>query len=242
MKIYQSLNSFCMLVMTGGSFLCVDRGLADDPATQAAQIAERQEHREKMNSLTAAIEDLWTAQRAQQKRLSTLVEEVSRHQMEAERGSSKYATREEIQKLSESVKQAIKELDERREADRKLILEEIRKLAKLPAAIPSPSSGGDSKIGSKGTKGAGSSTDEKHGAGQDLKSGARAAAVEGYEYEVKKGETLSTILQAYNEVFKKEGKRTVTLKQLLELEQNQHVKPNMVVPGQIIFIPDPPKK
>ncbi len=244
MKIYSSLFLACVVVVFGGCFFGLGRGVAADAASQAALIAERQEQRERMDALTAKLEDLWTAQTAQQKRLSALAEEVSRFQMEAERGSSKHATKEEVQKLAESLKQAmnqaIKELDERREADRKLILEEIRKLAKMPMVAPPATSGGEPKNGAKGDKGSGPGSSEKNTGGEDLK--ARAGSGDGYEYEVKKDETLSKILQAYNEVFKKDGKRTVTLKQVLDLEQNKHIKPNAVRPGQKIFIPDPPKK
>ncbi len=214
--------------------------MAADVASQAALIAERQEQREKMESLSAKIDDLWSAQTAQQKRLSGLAEEVSRVRMEADRGSSKQATREELQKLSETVRQAIKELDERREADRKLILEEIRKLAKLPVAVPHSPLGGESRNGGRIEKGPGPGSTEKSPLVEEPK--ARNASAEGYEYEVKKDETLSKILHAYNEVFKQDGKRTVTLKQILDLEQNKHIKPNALRVGQKIFIPDPPKK
>lgn len=244
MKTHSNWFLGLVVVVLCGFLPGIERGVAADAASQAALIAEKQEQREKMEALTAKVEDLWTAQAALQKRLSSLGDEFSRVQMEASRGSGKYATKEELQKLSESVKQtvsqAIKELDERREADRKLILDEIRKLAKMPVAVPPAPSGAEPKNGSKGDKIAGSSSSEKGLGGEDSK--AHAGSGDGYEYEIKKGENLSTILQAYNEVFKKDGKRAVTLKQVLDLEQNKNIKPNALRPGQKIFIPDPPKK
>ncbi len=241
MKIYSSWFLARVVVVLSGSFHGFERGVAADVASQAAIIAERQEQRERVDSVSAKVEDLWIAQAAQQKRLAALLDEVSRSRMEADHGLSKLATRDEVQKLSESVKQAIKELDERREADRKLILEEIRKLAKMPMAMPSATpQWGEPKNGAKGDKGIGSGSTDKGPGGEEPRP--RVASSEGYEYEVKKDETLSKILQAYNEVFKKDGKNTVTLKQILDLEQNKHVKPNALRVGQKIFIPDPPKK
>jgi len=223
---------FVTLVGTGGSALGADAG------GQAAAIAERQELREALQSLSAKVDDLWTAQAAQQKRVVALGEEINRLRMEQDRGVGKLATREELQKLSESVRQAVRELDEKRIADRKLILEELRKLEKMPvvtAPVAPPSSvEGKGRVAEqhpKGSSGGGS------GPGETV-----AAPREGYEYEVRKDDTLSTILQAYNDEFKKQGKKTLTLKQVLDLEENKHIKPNALRVGQKIFIPDPPKK
>lgn len=219
---------FVTLVGTGGSALGADAG------GQAAVIAERQEFREALQSLSAKVDDLWTAQAAQQKRVVALGEEINRLRMDQDRGVGKLATREELQKLSESVRQAVRELDEKRIADRKLILEELRKLEKMPvvtAPVAPPSSvEGKGRVADLHPKGGG-------GAGETV-----TPPREGYEYEVRKDDTLSTILQAYNDEFKKQGKKTLTLKQVLDLEENKHIKPNALRVGQKIFIPDPPKK
>ncbi len=208
--------------------------LGADAGGQAAAIAERQELREALQSLSAKVDDLWAAQAAQQKRVVALGEEINRLRMDQDRGAGKLATREELQKLSESVRQAVRELDEKRIADRKLILEELRKLEKMPvvtAPVAPPSSvEGKGRVADLHSKGSG-------GAGETV-----APPLEGYEYEVRKDDTLSTILQAYNDEFKKQGKKTLTLKQVLDLEENKHIKPNALRVGQKIFIPDPPKK
>ena len=204
-----------------------------DPGAEAAAIAERQELRESMRSLSAKVEDLWTAHAAQQKRISAVGDEVSKFRMEHDRGNTKFATKEDLQKLSDSLRQAVRELDEKREADRKLILEELRKLAKMPVPAPAPA------IPAPEPKPRGESA--KSNSGGDGSVGASATR-EGYEYEVRKDDTLSSILQAYNDEFKKQGKKTVSLKQVMDLDENKHLKPNALRVGQKLFIPDPPKK
>lgn len=64
------------------------------------------------------------------------------------------------------------------------------------------------------------------------KSSPKPRYTRGYEYVVQPGDTLSAIIQAY----RKEGVK-VTLKMVLEA--NPGLNPELIHPGQKIFIPDP---
>ena len=59
----------------------------------------------------------------------------------------------------------------------------------------------------------------------------------GYEYVVQSGDTLSSIIGAYNAEFKKQGKKSISLQQVQNA--NPGLKPEVIHPGQKIFIPMP---
>ncbi len=102
---------------------------AQDSANAAAQ-AERQETEERYKRLNAAVEDLLAAQAVQQKRLAALADEIRGLREDNAKATGNLASRDELRSLAEKVQ----ELDKLREADKKLILDEIKKLAKAPAA------------------------------------------------------------------------------------------------------------
>ena len=186
---------------------------AQDAAARAAAAAERQDLEDRLKRLAGMVEALQATQEAQQKRSAALAEELRTAHDESARTGNKFVTREEFKQLVEK----IQELDRKREADKKLILEEIQKLAKVPASPlpPRPSNA-------------------RPPSGADFTATAPKVPEKGYEHVIEKGQTLSAIVEAY----RSKGIK-VSLKQVLEANPNLNEKKLSV--GQKIFIPLPDK-
>lgn len=187
-----------------------------DAGAQAAAIAEREAAEERYKRLNTAIEDLLAAQAAQHKRIQALTDEIRTLREDMTRRQPDYATHEDLRRLA----QKAQEIDDKREADRKLILEELQKLLKAPPAVATPPATGAGA-------GAGGASGGKPG-------GTGMAIEKGYEHTVEAGQSLSLIIQAYREKGVK-----VTQKQVLDA--NQGLNPNRLTVGQKIFIPDASK-
>jgi len=198
-----------ILLLTGWVVACSGQTPAQSLSTQtAAAIAERQEAEERYRRLNSAVEELLTANLAQQKRLAALAEEVQSLRAELARSTRDrpaHASLEDLQKLA----QKVKEIDEKREADKKLILDELQKLAKLASTPPAPPPENP----------------------KPAMNPASQADLKGYEYTVQPGDFLGAIIEAY----RKQGVK-VTLDQVVKA--NPKLRPNRLIPGQVIFIPD----
>jgi hypothetical protein len=121
-----------------------------------------------------------------------------------------FVTQDQLRQLVDTVR----ELDRKREADRRMILEEIENLGNsvadsLKAAVPRRTEP-ERTPASKG--------------GYD----------EIAEHTVEQGQTLSAIVAAYNAEYKKRGKRT-SLK--LVLDANPNIKPESMAVGQKVTVP-----
>jgi hypothetical protein len=198
---------------------------AQDEAARAAAAADRDAAEERYRRLNATVESLLTAQTEQQHRLDRLAEELRKTASEAEaarstagRAEGKYATRDELNQVVET----IRKLDAEREADKKKILEEIHALGKsLSASLataarapkPTPPHEPEKKPSTPTTP---------------------PADQEGVWYTVEKGNTLTAIIAAHNEEFKKQGRKT---SRKLVLEANPKLDADSVYVGQKIFIP-----
>jgi hypothetical protein len=180
-----------------------------DAATRAAAIADRDAAEERYRRLNTAVEGILAAQAEQQRRLETLASELRQVRADTAKPQGDFVTREELNQLVET----IRELDRKREADRRLILEEIDNLGKSfaaslkqdrrpPTERPSPA--------------AGTTYDEVA------------------EHKVEQGQTLSAIAAAYNAEFKKRGKRTSVD---LILQANPKIKPESIQVGQVVIVP-----
>jgi len=192
---------------------------AADPGADATTLAIQKDTEERFRRLAAEVQDLQEAQQTilkrqetLQQRLSNLLEEMRSLKEEQNRASGNLVSRDEFRKYAEK----LKEMDEKREADKKLILKEIGELAKVPAA-PAPVEKAPSH---------------------------RASATESpeempYVYVVKKNDRLLDIIAAYNDYFKKEGKGKITKEQVLKA--NPNLKSDRVIAGQKIHIPVPQK-
>ena len=195
----------------------------------ARALADREAAQESYKQLNSDVQGLVTAQEVTQKRLGALAEELRRsreeHANSSASAASKYATREEIRDLVAK----IQEIDQKREADKKLILEELAKLTKLmqtPAPVAAPVHKKEKPEPKPKEK------EEKSASTEPEK---------GFYHEVQKGEYLSTILAAYNAKFKEDGKKTVTEKQVLDANPDINPKTKTVRKGQKLFIPEPGK-
>lgn len=196
---------------------------AQDAAARAAAAAERQDLEDRLKRLAGTVEALQATQEAQQKRLTALVEELRTAHDETARAGGKFATREEIKQLVEK----IQELDRKREADKKLILEEIQKLAKAPVSAPRERPSGDGSTGVTPKV-------PRTPANTEITQPGSTGPQKGYEHIIEKGQTLSAIIEAY----RKEGVK-VTLKQVLDA--NPTINEKKLSVGQKVFIPLPEK-
>jgi Rad3-related DNA helicase len=184
-------------------------GWSQDQVPAADLILIRQELEERFKRLESAVESLQASQERLQKRLAAVVEEVHRLQEEIAHKPNDAVNRDELR----SLERKIVELNEKREADKRLILEQLDKLASAPPVIPpSPPP-------------------------KPLKS-AVSPDQPGYEYVVESGDTVSTIVNDFNAEFKKKGiKGRLTVSQVMKANQIRDESKLRV--GQKLFIPEP---
>jgi TolA-binding protein len=185
---------------------------------------------EEFKRMAGEVADLKDANQAHQRRIRELtmqIESLRSSLREAnERHTTKLAdfvTREDIKKIVDS----IREVDDKREADKKLILEQIKELGKtLTMPTPEPSK---SKNNRKNTE----PKEITH---------EQPAAIEGefYEYKVQKNDAFSKIVNDWNATLKERGKRTVTYDEVKRA--NPKVNLNKIYEGQKILLPLPEKK
>lgn len=201
----------CLILSACAFALSVLPVAAQNPAVAAAA-AERHDAEERYRRLSATLEELQATVEAQSRRIDELVAALRGVREENAHAAGNAVTREELREVVEK----LREVDQKRAADRKLILEEITKLAKAqvqPARERRP---------------------EVEPPKPPPKSVTQAVKDElGYEHEVKERETLSEILAAYR---RQKGLK-VTLQQVLDANPKLH--PDRLRPGQKIFIPAP---
>lgn len=188
----------------------VCRAWAQPTADTAAALAEREYAEERYRKLSSEIEDLRTAYQALLKRFSTLTDELQSVREEIA-NNSKFLTREELITFKTALEKKLQEFNDKREADRRLILEQIEKLGRTPAIAPPP---------------------ERHASPPANPAADPEKPSKGYWYEVKSGDYLSTIVEAY----RKSGTKVT---QDMVLKVNPNLKPERMRVGQKIFIPDP---
>lgn len=130
---------------------------------------------ERLNKLSAHIEDLLAAQAEQQKRIAALSREIESLREQINRPAAGYATVEDLRKLAEK----LQEIDQKRVADNEKIVKELERLARL---------------------GAGPRAEPREVKPVEPKPAAGATAGEkGYEYVIQSGDTLSGIVAACRE-------------------------------------------
>jgi LysM repeat protein len=179
--------------------------VAQDQSNSAAALAKRDYDEERYKSLEADIRALQSSNEALQKRLSALTDELRDVREELAKKPADAVTHDELNAFEKK----LREVNDKREADTKLILEKLEKLAKappLPLPLPEPTPPPETNVPTK--------------------------PVKGYEYEIKSGDSLSAIVEAY----RKEGIK-VTLDQLLKA--NPGLNPQKLRVKQKIIIPDP---
>lgn len=187
-------------------------------AADAVTLAAQQEAEERYRRLAATVEEIQSAQMAQQKQISGLGSDLSRLRDEVARNNNNAANQESFRRLSEQ----ILKVDESRIADNKRIQEALAQLGKairdMPAApaprprdpVPVPSATGTTRNGP-----AVSSVPE-----------------EGFEYMIQSGDRLDVIVKKY-----RDEKIMVTTKSIMDA--NPTVNWSKLRIGQKIFIPKP---
>ena len=190
---------------------------------------------EEFKRLQGEVADLRDANNAYQKRISELSRRIDKLQEDMrethERSTMKmgdFATREELKKIIDR----LAEVDQKRENDRKVILDEFEKLGKTLAA----SSLSESRNGSKRNGGSSRERDRE----QPKESKPEVYEGKVIEYPVEKNQTFSEILQKYNEHLKEQG--LPTIRQSDVLKANPNLNPNRIYEGQKINLPVPEKK
>jgi LysM repeat protein len=185
------------------SFLFLVLALGMPPLLRAQDAATE----ERFAKLAGRIDDLQAGQEALRRQIEALSRENASLRDQLNRPSGNYATAEDLKRVAE----AVKEVDRKRLEDAERIHNDLlrlgQKLTATPAAPPShrPAPPPDDKPGPP----------EK-----------------GYEYVVKKGDTLSSIVQAY-----RENNIKITKEQVLKA--NPKLKPEKMYVGQKIWIPAP---
>jgi hypothetical protein len=189
---------------------------AEDAARTAA---EREAAEERYRLVNSAIEDLTAAQLDLRRRLERMAEAIQQVEVEARArpGAERFVTRDELAKLAETVR----EIDRKREADKREILERIEELGKTLAG----------RLREEARRTPPPVVEPVRPAPRDESSG---TAQEGVWYVVESGNTLYEIISAHNAQFKGDGRRTSL--QLI-LDANPKLKPNAMPVGTKIFIP-----
>lgn len=191
------MRKISILIFLLAFTVCVARG--QDAATQ-----------EQINKLSGQVQDLLEAQAAQAKHISSLEKEIGDLRDKLNQpAANDSAGAEDLRKLAAQVK----EIDEKRQADKEQILKAIEKLAKA----------------------GGTSARKPAVVANDTPPVAPGTKQKGYDYEIHPGDTLSSIAKAYRE----QGVK-VTTTQIIAA--NPGLNPNALIAGKKIFIPDPAAK
>jgi hypothetical protein len=194
---------------------------AADSLADAAAVAAQKDAEERFKRMAADLQTVMETQEVLRKhqeefrqRLDRLSDEVRSLKDDQNRASGNYVSRDELRKMIEKMKE---QLDEQREADKKLILGNIKDLAKAPVSQP---------VEPKTTS---------HRKDKD-----ETADEEPYLYKVKKNDRLADIVAAYNDQYKKQGLPKITIDQVVKA--NPGLNPNKLIEGRKIRIPVPSKE
>ena len=183
---------------------------AQDSATQ-----------QQLDQLSGRLQDLLEGQARLGKRLDGMDKEISDLRDKANTPVvNDSPSREELRKLAKTVQ----ELAEKQQADKDLILDNIKQLGRAMSAEPATS-------GKKNNKGGGKKTEIANVEEPATSSG----PLVGHEYKVQPGDSLGVIVKA----FRDKGVK-VTTSQVLKA--NPGLDANKLYVGKVIFIPDPAAK
>ena len=198
--------------------------LAFCPAARAQTIQVDQEEFPRLQGEVANLQDQNQAQRKRISELTRAVEQLQQDLRDAdERNTIKmgdFVTREDLKKIMDR----IAEVDEKRENDRKVILEEFEKLGQKLVQAPTSRNGN------------GRREREPENDAPPVKPWVGNV----YPYKVKEGQTLSHIREDFNDFLRKEGRPTINSSDILRA--NPGLNPNRIYVGQELLLPVPEKK
>lgn len=190
------------------SILLVGGSLCLVPAARGQDAATQQ----RFDELSGKIETLVAGQEVLRKQVTELSRELETVREQASKPQPTYASQDDLKRVAD----AVNEESRKRIEDYDKIRAELKSLGKVLAApAPPPKK-------STSTQPPPNTSDREKPAGDE----------KGFEYKVKSGDTLSTIIQAYRD----EGKK-VKLDDILKA--NPGLKPEKLKVGQTIFIPAP---
>lgn len=143
-------------------------------------------------------------------------------------------TQEQLKKVVEQ----LRDVDKRRQDDNDRIVQQLKRLADIPAAPPTVPDEGKTRAVKKPTPDTTPQTNSTAGGSQEPKNGGQAEAkallpadYEFYEHEVASGQTLGQIIAEYNKAY---GLK-VRMKHIQEA--NPKINPNKLIVGKKIRIP-----
>lgn len=178
----------------------------------AQQYAEQQQAEERWRKLSSQVEELERTQELLRKRINTLEEENRTLRSDVARNSQAGVSPEEFQRVIKQLSDKLKELDDKRVADNKAIVEQVtRSIKELKPGGVAPA-GRTQKVPDP--------------------SDPLPPTQEGYTHVMQEGQTISAVVQA----FRAQGVNTSTK---AILEANPKLNPNRLKPGTEIFIPKP---
>jgi nucleoid-associated protein YgaU len=193
---------------------------AQDLAAAAAARADREAAEERYKHLNAKLDDIAATQESLlkkydflERRISAISSEIDRVKHSQAEAGTRAATHDQIRELTDKMNAITRD----RESDKKLILDQIGELRKLPAAVAPPPA-------------------EHRNNPRHVSEVPRGSA---WEYVVQKGDTLSEIAAAYNTKLKEEGKGTITVDDIIAA--NPGLKPRTLYKGRKLMIPKPSK-
>lgn len=210
---FRSMKALFPLLLAAIALL-PSRSLAQNTAAEAA--LERKANEERLTRLNAVVSNLSETMELLrlrnselEQKVASLSREINKMREENAHAGTRHVTREEFNALVEK----LKEVEKKREDDKKLIVESIKDLAKASGPAPSHAKPPPAD---------------------------RAEVKETVDYTVRKGDLLSGIVTAYNDEYAKQGLGRITLDQVKQA--NPDLNPNKIREGQVIRIPVPPKK
>lgn len=204
-------------LFTGSLLLAAFPNTAPAQGTYGAEAyAQRQQEEERWRKVSAQLEELISTQEVLRKRLSTLEEENRALRTEVTKAGNAGVSPEEFQRVIKEIANKLKEVDDKRVADNKTILEQVKQLVR------------EIKPGAATTQ----ATVTKATSTVPDVSDPLPGAQEGFTHVMQEGETISAVVQA----FKAQGVKT-SMKAVLAA--NPKVNPNRIKPGTEIFIPKP---
>lgn len=207
------------------------------PAQNLVGDAVRQELEDRLRRVERDLEAVKEANDSLRKKLGDLQRNASLVEESAAKAATRSsnilqttASKEELNQLRE----ALKESEHRREADKKLFLEKFEELRKLMASAP-PAPVFNAPAPTKSAK----ERSEFHGGGR-AKSPPSGVPDTGVYHLVEKNQTALEILKAYNDDQKSKGRPgKITLKQLEAANPGANM--DRLRAGQKLFIPIPEK-
>ncbi len=173
---------------------------------------------ERLQRLAASVEALELALASQQRQIDALVSEVQSIRQDVLKQGARRPWTDDIRQLTN----AIAEVDRKRVADSEQVVKLLNELRKSVSALAESSRNSPRAEGSSSRPRASSSS-------------ALADARDAYPYVMKRGETLSGVLQDFNAQAKKDGYRPLTARQVMEF--NNIADDRSIQAGQTILLP-----